>query len=143
MVQSRNYLVMVPEFMFMARLIPLDGRPHRADLEPTFYGDPVGRWDGDTLVIDTTNFRRWSLDDYYYVNPKEYRMHSDAFHTTERIQFKDAGTLSYVMTIDDPKIFTAPWSQDFTMQRRPPQDNQLFEFVCEDNNRCPGGQCEK
>jgi hypothetical protein len=142
-VQNREHLVMVPEFMFMARMIPLDGRSHRNDLEPTYYGDPVGHWEGDTLAIDTTNFRRWSLDDWYYVNPKEYRMHSDAFHVVERIKFKDAKTLSYVMTIDDPKIFTAPWSQDFTMTRRPPSDNQLFEFVCEENNRCPGGHCDK
>ena len=50
-----------------------------------YYGDPVGHWDGDTLVVDTTNFNRWALDDYYYTNQKEYRMHSDAFHTISEL----------------------------------------------------------
>ena len=73
-----------------------------------FYGDPVGKWEGDTLVIDSTNFNRWALDDYYYTNPKEYRMHSDALHTIERIRWKSKDALSYELTIDDPKIFTQP-----------------------------------
>jgi len=76
--QTKNHLVMVHEFQRMSRVIPLDGRAHRKGLEPMFYGDPVGRWEGDTLVIETVNFKRWGLDDYYYTNPKEYRMHSDA-----------------------------------------------------------------
>jgi hypothetical protein len=68
-----------------------------------FYGDPVGHWEGDTLVVDTTNFKRWVLDDYFYTNPKEYRMHSDAFHTLERIRWKSKDALSSEITIDDPK----------------------------------------
>ena len=83
--QNKNYLVIVHEFQRMTRIIPLDGRTHREGLEPMFYGDPVGHWEGDTLVIETTNFKRWSLDDYYYTNNKQYRMHSDALHTIERI----------------------------------------------------------
>ena len=89
--QTKNYLVMVHEFQRMTRIIPLDGRPHRKGLEPMFYGDPVGQWEGDTLVIDTTNFKRWALDDYYYTNPKEYRMHSDALHTIERLTLEEQG----------------------------------------------------
>jgi hypothetical protein len=143
-VQNRDYLVMVTEFMRVTRLIPLDGRPHPQDIEPTFYGDPVGRWEGDTLVIDSRNFKRWSLDDYYYVNPKEYRMHSDAFHLIERLRRVDANTVAYQMTIDDPKIFTAPWSEDFEMKLNPQWAKVgLFEMVCEENNRCPGGNCRK
>ncbi len=140
--QTKNYLVMVHEFQRMSRIIPLDGRPHRKDYDPTYYGDPVGHWEGDTLVIETTNFKRWSLDDYFYTNPKEYRMHSDALRTIERISFKDGNTLSYRLTIDDPKIFTAAWSQDFEMKLRPDWDvTGLYEYVCEENNRCPGGKC--
>jgi hypothetical protein len=47
-------------------------------MEPMFNGDPVGHWEDDTLVIETTNFKRWMLDDYYYTDPKQYLMHSDA-----------------------------------------------------------------
>lgn len=143
-VQNRDFLVMVTEFMRVARLIPLDGRPHQKNIEPTFYGDPVGRWEGDTLVIDTTTFKRWSLDDYYYVNPKEYRMHSEAFHVIERLRRTDANTVAYQMTIDDPQIFTAPWSEDFEMKLNTDWAKiGLFEMVCEENNRCPGGNCRK
>jgi hypothetical protein len=143
-VQNKNFLVMAHEFQAMTRLIPLDGRPHRKGIEPSFYGDPVGHWEGDTLVIETTNFKRWSLDDYFYKNPNEYRMHSDALRTVEHISRKDARTLSYQLTIDDPKIFTAAWSQDFTMTLKPEWEQMgIFEYVCEENNRCPGGKCGK
>ena len=141
--QTKNYLVIVHEFQRMTRIVPLDGRPHREGLEPMFDGDPVGHWEGDTLVIVTKNFRRWQLDDYFYTDAKEYRMHSDALVATERIRYKDKTTLSYHLTIDDPKIFSAPWSQEFQMKLRPDWDKAgLYEFVCEDNNRCPGGKCQ-
>ena len=74
--QNKDNLIMVHEFQRMTRVIPLDGRKHREDMEPTFYGDPVGHWEGDTLVIETTGFKRWGLDDYFYKDEKEYRMHS-------------------------------------------------------------------
>ena len=143
-VQNGDWLVMVTEFERATRLIPLDGRPHREGIEPTYYGDPVGHWEGDTLVIDTRNFKRWTLDDYYYVNPDEYRMHSDALHTIERIRWKSPTALSYELTIDDPKIFTQPWSQAFEMTHHPEWEKVgLYEFVCEENNRCPGGKCRE
>ncbi len=142
-VQSKDYLVMVTEFQRVARLIPLDGRAHLEGIEPTYYGDSVGHWEGDTLVIDTANFKRWSLDDYYYVDPKQYRMHSEQFHTIERIQFKDRKTIAYQITIDDPKIFTRPWGEDMEMKLHPEYAKVgLFEFVCEENNRCAGGVCK-
>lgn len=141
-VQSKDYMVIVHEFMRMTRLIPLDGRPHHQGIEPTYFGDSIGHWDGDTLVIDSTNFKRWSLDDYYYQNRNEYRMHSDAFHTIERLRYINDKTISYNLTVDDPKIFSKPWSQEFTMTYKPEWDKVgLYEFVCEENNRCPGGQC--
>jgi hypothetical protein len=143
LVQNKEFLVIAHEFMAMTRLIPLDGRPHREGMEPMFNGDPVGHWEDDTLVIETTNFKRWMLDDYYYTDPKQYRMHSDALTTSERIHRKDATTLSYKMTIDDPKIFTQPWSQDFEMKAKPEWEKMgIFEYVCEENNRCPGGHCK-
>ena len=141
--QTKDYLVMVHEFQRMTRVIPLDGRKHREDIEPSFYGDPVGHWEGDTLVIETTNFKRWSLDDNFYGNPNEYRMHSDALKTIERIAWKNQNTLTYKLTIDDPKIFTAAWSQEFTIAAKPEWEAAgLYEYVCEENNRCPGGKCQ-
>ena len=141
-VQTDDWLVMVTEFERATRLIPLDGRPHREGIESTFYGDPVGHWEGDTLVIDSRNYKRWSLDDYYYVNPEEYRMHSDAFRTIERLRWVDAATLSYEFTVEDPKIFTESWTEDLQMTLHPEWESTgLYEFVCQENNRCPGGDC--
>jgi hypothetical protein len=114
-VQSRDTMVIVHEFMRMTRIIPLDGRPHHEDIEPTYFGDSVGHWEDNTLVIDSTHFKRWSLDDSHYANPNQYRMHSDALHTIERIHFVDDKTISYNLTIDDPKIFSGPWSEEFFM----------------------------
>jgi len=142
-VQSKDTMVIVHEFMRMTRIIPLDGRPHHSDIEPTYFGDSIGHWERNTLVIDSTNFKRWSLDDSHYANRNEYRMHSDALHTIERVHFVDDKTISYNLTIDDSKIFTAPWSEEFFMAFKPEWDKVgIYEFVCEENNRCPGGQCE-
>src|SRR5499427_8756241 len=139
--QTKTHLVIVHEFQRNSRIIPLDGRPHRKGLDPMYDGDPVGHWEGDMLVVDSTNFKRWQLDDYYYTNNKEFRMHSDALHTIERIRWKNKTALSYEITIDDPKIFTKPWSQEFEVVSKPEWDKLgLFEYVC-DNNRCPGGKC--
>jgi hypothetical protein len=142
MFHTSNYLVIVNEFQRMTRIIPLDGRPHREGLEPSYYGDSVGHWEDDTLVIETVNFNRWMLDEYYYRDRNQYRMHSDALRVTEHIRFKTPTTLFYQMTIDDPKIFSAPWSQEFQITARPEWDSTgLFEYVC-DNLICPGGNCD-
>jgi hypothetical protein len=141
-VQNDDWLVMITEFERATRLIPLDGRRHREAIEPTYYGDSVGYWEGDTLVIDSRNFKRWTLDDYYYQNPDEYRMHSDAFHTIERLTRIDETTLSYEFMVDDPKIFTEPWTEPMQMTLHPEwEEVGLYEFVCQENNRCPGGDC--
>ena len=140
--QTKNYLVMVHEFQRMTRIIPLDGRPHR-EVWTRYYGDPVGHWEGDTLVIETTNFKRWSLDDYFYTNPKEYRMHSDALRTIERIHWKDAKTL--VLSADDRRSQDLHRALDpgFRDEATPDWDKTgLYEYVCEENNRCPGGKCQ-
>jgi len=140
-VQNPKTLVIIPELQRAARIIPTDGRPHREGLEPTYYGDSVGRWEGDTLVIDSVNFKRWILDDYHYTDPTKTRWHSDALHTTERLK-RDGDKLLYQITIDDPKIFTKPFSQDFVLTLRTDWEQLgLLEYVCEENNRCAGGHC--
>jgi hypothetical protein len=140
-VQNPKTVVIIPELQRAARIIPTDGRPHREGIEPTYYGDSVGRWEGDTLVIDSVNFKRWILDDYHYTDPTKTRWHSDALHTIERLK-RDGDKLLYQITIDDPKIFTKPFSQDFVLTlRRDWEQLGLLEYVCEENNRCAGGHC--
>jgi hypothetical protein len=85
------------------RIIPTDGRPHRADADPTYYGDSVGHWEGETLVVDVTNFveSTWFGENGYF--------HSDAMHVTERL-WRDGENLIYQVKVDDPKVLTAPWT---------------------------------
>ena len=140
-VQNPNHIVIIPELQRAARIIPTDGRAHRIGIEPSYYGDSVGRWEEDTLVIDTVNFKRWILDDYHYTDPTKTRWHSDELHTIERLK-RDGDKLRYQITIDDPKIFTRPFSQDFELTLRPDWEPLgLLEYVCEENNRCAGGNC--
>ena len=140
-VHNPSHIVIIPELQRAARIIPTDGRAHRKGIEPSYYGDSVGKWEGDTLVIESVNFKRWILDDYHYTDPTKTRWHSDALRTTERIQ-RQGNKLLYQITIDDPKIFTRPFSQDFEMTLRPDWDELgLLEYVCEENNRCVGGNC--
>jgi hypothetical protein len=140
-VQNPNHIVIIPELQRAARIIPTDGRPHRTGIEPSYYGDSVGKWEGDTLVIDSVNFKRWILDDYHYTDPTKTRWHSEELHTIERLT-RSGDKLRYQITIDDPKIFTKPFSQDFELTLRPDWEPLgLLEYVCEENNRCAGGNC--
>jgi len=131
-VQTPDTVVILYEYMHFFRVIPI-GRSHPANVEPTFMGDAVARWDGDTLVIDTIGLREWTLS-------ASNGWHSDALHTIERLKHIDPTTVSYEITIDDPKIFTRPWSQTFQMKLH--STWSLLEQVCEENNRCQGGNCD-
>ena len=125
------------EYMHFFRVVATDGRPHPKDLDLTFMGDSVGRWEGDTLVIDTIGLKPWPIDAF---TTGLVRYHSDALHVIERFQYLDPTTVSLEMTIDDPKIFTRPWSQNFQMKLHPTW--KLFEQICEENNRCEAGNCK-
>jgi hypothetical protein len=85
------------------RIIPTDGRAHRTDANPSFYGDSVGHWEGDTLVVDVTNFLEgsWFGEEGYF--------HTDAMHVTERL-WRDGDNLIWQAAVDDPKVLAAPWT---------------------------------
>jgi hypothetical protein len=85
------------------RIIPTDGRAHKKDGNPTVWGDSVGRWEGDTLVVDVTNF----VDDTWF--GEEGYFHTDAMHVTERL-WRDGENMVYQATVEDPKVLTAPWT---------------------------------
>jgi len=124
------------EYMHFSRVVPLDGRPHTKDLDPTFMGESIGHWEGDTLVIDTTGIRKWTLD---ASTEGATRYTTDDLHVIERITYTDPMTGKYTITIDDPRIWERPWSQDFEMKLHPTW--KIFEQVCEENNRCEAGKC--
>src|SRR5262245_34679751 len=138
-VQTPAQIVILYEYMHFFRVIPIDGRARSKDVDLTWMGDSVAKWEGDTLVIDTIGLKEWMLDATHDSHPDQLRIHSDQMHVIERLRFVDPTTVSYQVILDDSKIFTAPWSQDFEMKLHPTW--KIFEFVCEENNRCMFGKC--
>ena len=130
-VQNPGLVVMAWEFMNAFRIIPTDGRPHIPASIKLFQGDSVGRWEGGTLVVDTTNQndRTW-LD-------TAGNIHSDAIHVVERFTLADANTIRYEATIEDPKAYTGPWKVVETFRRIAAQDYEQYEFACLEGNRDP------
>jgi len=103
-------------------------REHPKDLDPTWFGHSVGRWDGDTLVVDTIGFNGSTrLDTLGHP-------HSDQLHLIERYTLTDPQHIAYEMTIDDPKTYTKPWKNARVFTRMKP-GQELIEYSCEENNR--------
>src|SRR5207249_700222 len=134
-VQGPGHLAILYEEDHIGRAIPLDGRPHAKDLDldpfgvgGTYMGNPVGHWEGDTLVVDTIGLRPWWLD-------ARDHMHTDALHLIERFMMTAPGRVTYELTIEDPKIFTKPFVNTWEMRLMP--EWQLEEYICEDNNKDP------
>ena len=124
--QSDKYLSLLYEQNTWFKVIPIDGRKHR-DQEPTWFGDSVGHWEGDTLVVDTVNFNgKTRLDTIGHP-------HSDQVHYIERFTRTDAGHIAYEVTVDDPKFYTKPWKNTRIFTLRP--DWEIMEYSCEENNK--------
>lgn len=104
-VATPKMVVLLSETFHDFQLVPTDGRKHREDQPPTYRGDAVGRWDGDTFVVDVTNF----TDDTWMSAEGRVSIHSDALHIVERYRRVDANTLEIEATVEDPKMLTAPW----------------------------------
>ena len=112
------------------RTIYMDGRPHPKNLTPSSYGHSVGHWDRDTLVVDTRGFN----ENFWF--DRSGLPHTDQLHMTERFTRTDSKTMKYAVTIDDPGAYTATWSGSFILGWDPEQE--LFEYVCQDNNLASG-----
>jgi hypothetical protein len=108
------------------RIIPTDGRPHRDDVVPSNRGDAVGRWEGDTLVVDVTNFS----DRNWFHHHGDVSFHSDALHMVERYRLLDADTLEINVMAEDPKVLTGPWTAPTVKLVRAPFEH-VMETSCE------------
>ena len=142
--QIPGYVVMLYEWNHLYRYIPLDGRPHvNADIRLGM-GDSRGHWEGNTLVVDVTNFTEntWVVG---HGSPPEGApasalttghgvFHSDELHVVERFTLRDADTIHYEVTIEDPQVFTQPWTLAFDALMRAPEDHMLFEYACHEGN---------
>jgi hypothetical protein len=123
-VQSPGYVVITNEMIHEARVIPLDGRPPLSPAIKQWVGDSRGRFEGDTLVVETTNFTDRT-------NVGQAR-HSDKLKVTERYTRIDDDTLVLRLTVEDPETWTAPWTLELPLQR---DDNYgMFEYACHEGN---------
>jgi len=104
-VATPKFVVMLTETYHGFRLVPTDGRPHRDDVPPAYRGYSVGRWEGDTFVVETKNF----TDNTWMSAEGRVSFHSDALRIVERYRRVDANTLEIEATVEDPKVLTKPW----------------------------------
>jgi hypothetical protein len=123
-VQAPKAVVVAHEYLNLFRIIPTDGRAQAVDPDPSWMGHPVGRWDGDTLVVDSVGY-----NDKTEING--YR-HTESLHVVERFRRPDFDTLQYEATIEDPNVFAGPWVIRRTFPLLTEYD-ALNEFVCENN----------
>ena len=108
------------------RQIFMDGREHPKNLSPSYYGHSVGRWDGDTLVVDSVGY-----NESFWMD-REGSPHTDKLHLTEKFTRIDANFIKYEATVEDPGAYTAPWTGGFYLRWTPGQET--FEYICQDNN---------
>ena len=121
-VQSPNTVVMSYEFGSASRIVRMGTKEQSP--APAWMGWNVGRWDGDTLVIDVTD----QMEETWFDRAGNF--HSDALHVVERISMIDSNTLKYEATIEDPKTFSRPWKMSMPLYRRREPNAQLMEYKC-------------
>jgi len=121
LVQTPGYVVIFNEQIHDARVIPIDGRPHLAQNIRQWMGDSRGHWEGDTLVVETTNF----------TGKAPFRGSGENMHLVERFRRTDKDTLLYDFTVDDPQSFTRSWSGQIPMS---PGSEHIFEYACHEGN---------
>ncbi|MCH7748817.1 MAG: hypothetical protein IH939_12055 [Acidobacteria bacterium] len=119
--QGASHVVFLNEMIHDARVIPIDGQPHLADRVRQLHGDSRGHWDGDTLVIETTN----------YSPQARFRGASDNLHMIERLTRVGPRTLEYEITITDPTTWTRPWTVMIPLMG---SDDAIFEYACHEGN---------
>jgi hypothetical protein len=146
-VQSRGYVVIHYEMIHAARVIPTDGRSHLPSTLRFWDGDSVGHWEGNTLVVDITNYngKGWIATNGAAGRIKGIPQ-SDALHVVERFTRANADTIDYRVTIDDPKVYTKPWTAAIPLNRD--ESYQIFEYACHEGNKAVedvlrGGRAEE
>ena len=129
--QFKDHVIIFNEMIHDARVVPTDGRPHLPPSVRRYLGDSVGRWEGNTLIVDTTNF----------TDKTNFRGASDRICTWSSASRRiDADTLLYEFTVNDPSSFTRPWSVALPMKRT---DEPLFEYACHEGNEAMVGNSRR
>jgi len=120
-VQTHDYVIIANEMIHDARIVPLDGRPHLPSTIRRWQGDSRGRWEGSTLVVDTTNFS----------DRTNFKGADENLHLIERFTRVDAHMLTYEFTVDDPTTFSRPWTVSLPMTTA---QGQIYEYACHEGN---------
>jgi len=131
-VQTPGFVMIEVEQIHEARIIPTDGRP-RLDSITSWAGEPRGRWEGDTLVVDSTNYngRGW-ISTHAASGRLRAAPYSTALHVVERLTLIDQDTIQYEMRVEDPNTFTQPWRASLLLNRH--DDYQVYEYACHEGN---------
>ena len=127
-IQARDYVVLIHEMIHDARVVPMDGRPHLSSAIRQYMGDSRGRWDGNTLVVDVTNFHP-SVTAYHPT--ASFRGHGATLHLIERYTRTARDEIRYEVTVDDPGTFERPYTAVLDLK---PQGS-IFEYACHEGNR--------
>lgn len=130
-VQAPGYVTILTEMIHDARIIPTGGRPHLPPTIRQWMGDPRGHWEGDTLVVETTNFTDQTSDLGAGMRRSTFRGSDERMRLIERFTRVDADTILYEFTVDDPTAFTRPWTAQIPMTRTP---GPLLEYACHEGN---------
>ena len=135
--QTPGHVVILYEMIHDARIIPLDGGPHVGPKIRLWLGDSRGHWEGNTLVVDTTNFTDKGRVESRGASQRIMGLpQSEALHVVERFTLVEADTIGYEVTIEDPEAYTKPWK--VTMPLKRDQDYQMFEYACHEGNTAIG-----
>jgi hypothetical protein len=131
--QTPSHVVILYEMIHEARIIPVDGRPHVGRGIRLWNGDSRGRWEGQTLVVETTNYsdKGWIATSAATGRVKGLPQ-TEALHVVERFTRTDADTIHYEVTITDPNVYTQPWKVSIPLERDPAY--QIFEYACHEGN---------
>jgi len=132
-VQIPGYVIIVYEMIHDTRIIPLDGRPHVGASIRLWNGDPRGHFEGNTLVVDTTNFNdKGSIATSAATGRIRGIPHSEELHVVERFTRVSEDVIEYSVTVTDPKVYTAPWTVALPLNRDP--SYLMFEYACHEGN---------
>jgi hypothetical protein len=132
-VQIPGYVIVVYEMIHDTRIIPIDGRPHVGDGIRLWNGDPRGRWEGGTLVVETTNYNdKGSIATSAATGRIRGIPHSDELHVVERFTRVSESRIDYSVTVTDPKVYTQPWTVELPLNRD--DAYQMFEYACHEGN---------
>jgi len=137
--QPPGHVVILSENNHIFRVIPLDGGPHPGPNVQLWMGDSRGHWEGSTLVVDVANFtdKTWVTGEQGGEGMSTGSFHSQALHVVERFTIIDADHIDYESVIEDPNVFTRPWTMRYDVWKRAPAGYDMLEYACHEGNRLP------